>query len=305
MTLIFALGNRDATILLADRRLTSTVGRAPDITKATALITRDARAGVAFCGLAQAPGFDTSRWILEALPAVAKPDYEIGPMIGRMTQEATERIARLPLSVSDVDRRLTIVFAGYGYSEPSLPRWFVARVSNFELGHEGASLAEAQPSFECHWDVETKGAPRSDFGYVFGESAALVTSEFEAIHQLLHRALPPDGVVGKAVEVMRDIAQSQKSGGVIGEDFQSLVVPSDPYQDIRGDYHPANSTEVFHGVNLVRADPDASYSMGGVEIKAFDGSGNPERIVPKTGRNVPCPCGSGKKYKRCHGVTSG
>ncbi len=23
--------------------------------------------------------------------------------------------------------------------------------------------------------------------------------------------------------------------------------------------------------------------------------------IPKVGRNVPCPCGSGKKYKRCHG----
>ena len=25
------------------------------------------------------------------------------------------------------------------------------------------------------------------------------------------------------------------------------------------------------------------------------------RVVPKVGRNQPCPCGSGKKYKRCHG----
>lgn len=23
--------------------------------------------------------------------------------------------------------------------------------------------------------------------------------------------------------------------------------------------------------------------------------------MPKVGRNDPCPCGSGKKYKRCHG----
>jgi uncharacterized protein YecA (UPF0149 family) len=23
---------------------------------------------------------------------------------------------------------------------------------------------------------------------------------------------------------------------------------------------------------------------------------------PKPGRNEPCPCGSGKKYKRCHGA---
>ena len=25
------------------------------------------------------------------------------------------------------------------------------------------------------------------------------------------------------------------------------------------------------------------------------------RAVQKVGRNDPCPCGSGKKYKHCHG----
>ena len=24
--------------------------------------------------------------------------------------------------------------------------------------------------------------------------------------------------------------------------------------------------------------------------------------LPKIGRNDPCPCGSGKKYKQCHGL---
>ncbi|MCG8462911.1 MAG: SEC-C domain-containing protein [Holophagales bacterium] len=27
-----------------------------------------------------------------------------------------------------------------------------------------------------------------------------------------------------------------------------------------------------------------------------------QRSVPKVGRNEPCPCGSGKKYKKCHGA---
>jgi len=27
------------------------------------------------------------------------------------------------------------------------------------------------------------------------------------------------------------------------------------------------------------------------------------RDEPKVGRNDPCPCGSGKKYKKCHGAT--
>ncbi|MET0151636.1 MAG: SEC-C metal-binding domain-containing protein [Candidatus Binatia bacterium] len=27
-----------------------------------------------------------------------------------------------------------------------------------------------------------------------------------------------------------------------------------------------------------------------------------KRDVEKVGRNDPCPCGSGKKYKKCHGA---
>jgi preprotein translocase subunit SecA len=36
-------------------------------------------------------------------------------------------------------------------------------------------------------------------------------------------------------------------------------------------------------------------------------SGNNQPIIRegvKVGRNDPCPCGSGKKYKQCHGVLS-
>ena len=30
----------------------------------------------------------------------------------------------------------------------------------------------------------------------------------------------------------------------------------------------------------------------------------PVRVDKKVGRNDPCPCGSGKKYKNCHGKVS-
>jgi preprotein translocase subunit SecA len=30
----------------------------------------------------------------------------------------------------------------------------------------------------------------------------------------------------------------------------------------------------------------------------------PVRVEKKVGRNDPCPCGSGKKYKHCHGRVS-
>jgi uncharacterized protein len=28
------------------------------------------------------------------------------------------------------------------------------------------------------------------------------------------------------------------------------------------------------------------------------------RVAPKPGRNDPCPCGSGKKYKKCCGAAT-
>jgi preprotein translocase subunit SecA len=50
--------------------------------------------------------------------------------------------------------------------------------------------------------------------------------------------------------------------------------------------------------------------IANVTYSAPNGSGEPEVVgdsgdavaqVPRVGRNDPCPCGSGKKYKQCHG----
>jgi preprotein translocase subunit SecA len=46
-----------------------------------------------------------------------------------------------------------------------------------------------------------------------------------------------------------------------------------------------------------------SYSGGGEEPNQRPKS--PRRVEGKVGRNDPCPCGSGKKYKKCHGRVGG
>ncbi|HEY8370476.1 MAG TPA: SEC-C metal-binding domain-containing protein [Thermodesulfobacteriota bacterium] len=44
---------------------------------------------------------------------------------------------------------------------------------------------------------------------------------------------------------------------------------------------------------------------GGAAALVYNRSDAPpapaRREVKKVGRNDPCPCGSGKKYKKCHG----
>jgi preprotein translocase subunit SecA len=40
------------------------------------------------------------------------------------------------------------------------------------------------------------------------------------------------------------------------------------------------------------------------ERAAAAGTTQPRQGGKKVGRNQPCPCGSGKKYKLCHGATA-
>ncbi|GAO44800.1 preprotein translocase subunit SecA [Flavihumibacter petaseus] len=55
--------------------------------------------------------------------------------------------------------------------------------------------------------------------------------------------------------------------------------------DARGDDYAANQNDYY--------DP-----TGGPVVQ------EPVRVGPKVGRNDPCPCGSGKKYKNCHGANA-
>jgi preprotein translocase subunit SecA len=42
----------------------------------------------------------------------------------------------------------------------------------------------------------------------------------------------------------------------------------------------------------------------GEDAEAASAPPQPAQAGPKIGRNDPCPCGSGKKYKQCHGKLS-
>jgi hypothetical protein len=51
--------------------------------------------------------------------------------------------------------------------------------------------------------------------------------------------------------------------------------------------------------------PHGSVAVGGfslVEVKENKPIVSNQNTTPKVSRNGPCPCGSGKKYKKCHGA---
>jgi preprotein translocase subunit SecA len=54
-----------------------------------------------------------------------------------------------------------------------------------------------------------------------------------------------------------------------------------------------------------RAPSNVNYSYGAAASGGQDAKVETmQRSAPKVGRNDPCPCGSGKKYKKCHGAAA-
>ena len=102
--------------------------------------------------------------------------------------------------------------------------------------------------------------------------------------------------------------------------FQALM--TEIYQEILANmFRSATSLAAFEKLfaslpqNLIHRQIDQFGEMGGGEQSAApqtgtegqpaESAGEPQitfvRNTPKTGRNEPCPCGSGKKYKKCCG----
>ncbi len=75
------------------------------------------------------------------------------------------------------------------------------------------------------------------------------------------------------------------------------VITEEMDQRAQGRYRPtALSKEELTAFSAPKADETAPQGSSGEKAEPI------RRETPKVGRNDPCPCGSGKKYKRCHGA---
>jgi len=108
---------------------------------------------------------------------------------------------------------------------------------------------------------------------------------------------PPEAIVGKGVELIREWAERKSSLDLIGKQISSVVVPAAIDEPAAARYHSDVAQSTSYGITEVIARSDMGLAWKS-ELTAKNGGLD---AVPTVGRNVPCPCGSGKKYKRCHG----
>ncbi|MGV8899181.1 MAG: DUF1186 domain-containing protein [Burkholderiaceae bacterium] len=80
------------------------------------------------------------------------------------------------------------------------------------------------------------------------------------------------------------------------------------HEQMRMSFDLVREQTLEHGRGYVR-DPEkemnwwSGFNESPVKARIPSAAPQPVRHDPKIGRNDPCPCGSGKKYKKCHGAS--
>lgn len=303
MTLIIGLANVDQVILVADRRLSHlSAGRvlSEDSSKAGMLTCEDARLLFGFTGIASAGTFRTREWLLDAMLEAGPSDFTAVGILERLVERATRDFQSIPdlVRLPPAHRRLSIFLTGYvDWEKP--PRIASSLISNFEDWTSATYRSEAADKFEIFSTREQRPySGELTFIERVGMWPAMSATDERQLRSMLEQRKPRQAIIGKAVELIRGMADRPEAAGTIGKTLQSASVTPDRAAEVTVGYHPAGISEKVALCDAVILTRNAQLIAVDGELRLTQGG---TIAVPRAGRNQPCPCGSGLKYKRCHG----
>lgn len=100
--------------------------------------------------------------------------------------------------------------------------------------------------------------------------------------------------------MVREIADRPQAHGTIGKQLTSNVIPKDLDLGCESSYSSKITKVETYMPTMIYLLPDKHLTVDNISVRPVE-KGTIPISVQKVGRNVPCPCGSGKKYKYCHG----
>lgn len=124
---------------------------------------------------------------------------------------------------------------------------------------------------------------------------------FKHMDRILKSGKPKDGIFGKASDKALEVAS-----GIDKESF--LTELADQWYDHVGKHADVEQEVVKARERIKKSGFEAVFDKVGITdddlrevIKDIQEVKPEQATVAKVSRNAPCPCGSGKKYKRCCG----
>ena len=124
--------------------------------------------------------------------------------------------------------------------------------------------------------------------------AMMIRITDETVQALLHMEAPKLVAQNQNLEVEEpdeDELQFRHPSAQPAVAPQQAASSPSPQGRARAGAAPEEDGMIYHGTRAEQSGPAERTAPQTVR-----------RNAPKTGRNDPCPCGSGKKYKKCHGA---
>jgi hypothetical protein len=307
MTLIIGLGNTEYMLQVSDRRLTSdglTVDE--ESCKGASFICENGRFVFGFTGLAQVGGLIIRRWIMDRLLESGPPEFTAKNILHRFTVRASHDFCTgAPFSkLAASDKRLSIMFLGYLYHhEPPMAAYAI--ITNYQDFTTGRDSPEAWTDFrDYYWNEKRPYKGEISLVQRIGVWQAMPEYRVPQFRCLLEEGKPFQALVGKAVEFLRQVSDERVSKGTVGKQISWIVVYRDPTRGIQSGYESAKNVHQVWMPGGCTVTQKASFAFDDISLAAVDPITTRPMAVPKVHRNAPCPCGSGKKYRKCHGRSS-
>jgi tetratricopeptide (TPR) repeat protein len=180
-------------------------------------------------------------------------------------------------------------------------RMAAVREVEYFLGDRAVILAEAGRRDEALRQVEKNLARFPDDAWVrikagdvyreLGDAAAAEAAYRHALamSQADEPSFDRDGAVERLICILDETGRSEEANALI-ESEKARVAATETVGDAPEDQDPEDA-------KWLNASPSPDY----VTSPSGASPGTMVRREPKVGRNEPCPCGSGKKFKRCCG----
>ncbi|MFP9137915.1 SEC-C metal-binding domain-containing protein [Devosia sp. XGJD_8] len=292
MTLILTAITPDFAVMASDRRLSTSQGVVTDESgKAGVIHTDDGTAIYAFTGLAELGSFRAKEWIQQALMEAS--DGTLNETLYGFAGIAQKKFANLAY----YGQGITLAVAGF--SDVVGP--FMGTVSNLE-DVAGSFLPRPTKEFQTRIRI-SPNLSTVDFSGVManGINQTEYLVELHELNALILAESPHYAVEQKAAHLVRKLADDPRTGGTVGKNLMvstlhrpppgRLPVPSATYMP----FGEADRIHMLDTVNLRTTGPKIAFRD--IEMVFDEG----QRIGPKLGRNDKCHCGSGNKFKHCHG----
>jgi hypothetical protein len=290
--------------LSSDYRLTGGKQAIPDDASAKELTLRSEALylHICFTGLASGGGRKTIDWIAKILSENAKSP-NIDSVANRIRTKATLAIR----GVKPEDRMLTVLLA---CAEPPKKLRLVL-ISNTD-SFDGPRRATPGDKFEVSSHVVKRSFVRS-----FGCDKAIRRSDRRLLVRMLRRDALAKQIRDQITSLNEQAAKNPKSENLISETCRVTSIFRDgatASEDLK--LTPGIPTAFFGGLNISDFVATHFEAVSGKRIGLRQSAGAvwrqpPGKLSPykrpagsKVGRNDPCPCGSNKKYKRCHGTST-